>query len=98
MSTLTGQSNLKPGQVPFEELIRVTKAHDVRTLRPCTHCMEFGNADSMIEHGASWFHGRCFVAGAGMKAFLALPATQTGKLPLGDLGLDIARALLESRK
>jgi hypothetical protein len=94
---LTGQESLKAGQVPIDELPRVDSVKDVRTLRPCTGCQGLGNSDSMVEHGASWFHGRCFVQHVGKAALFALPKAQTDKLTLGDLGVDLMKQLIERR-
>ena len=92
------QEKLKYGQVPLDELPRVKKAHDVRTLRPCTGCNGIGNSDAMVEHGASWFHGRCFVVAVGETALFALPKAQTDRLTLGDLGVDLMKRLIERRR
>lgn len=89
---------MKEGQVPFDRLIDVAKAHDIRTLRICTHCSEMGNSPAMIEHGASWYHGRCFAAACGEKALLALPKDKTRSLKLGDLGVDLMKSLIGRRK
>lgn len=88
---------MKDGQVPFDQLVRVEKAHDVRTLRRCTHCSQFGNSDWMIDHGASWYHGRCFAQALGRRAFMALPLDKTRRLMLGDVGAELATELLNRR-
>ena len=46
------QEKLKAGQVPHDELVRVEKAHDVRTLRPCTGC-EGITVDKLSDVGAA---------------------------------------------
>ena len=86
---------MRAGQIAVSKLVRVEKAHDVRTLRVCTHCGKLGNSDRMIDHGASWFHGRCFVAACGRKAFLALPRAKTNRLMWSDIGTDLMKALVK---
>ena len=91
------EQRLPRGQVPLVELIRVEKAHDVRTLRPCVVCQEIGNSYRMIDHGASWYHGRCFVSALGMKALFTLPRAKRERLTLGDLGVRLMQSLLNSK-
>jgi hypothetical protein len=98
MSAVTGcEGRLPRGQVPLVELIRVEKAHDVRTLRSCVVCEQIGNSDRMIDHGAGWYHGRCFVSALGMKAISGLSRAKQDRLTLGDLGMRLMQALINSR-
>lgn len=92
-----GASEMKTGQLPLENLVRVQKAHDVRTLRGCTVCSNLGNSDRMIDVDDEWYHGRCFVMRFGCKALLALPKAKTDRLTLGDLGVRLMKALLNHR-
>jgi hypothetical protein len=89
---------LKRGQSPVEELVRVEKAHDVRTLRVCKVCGSLGNADTMIDLDGEWFHGRCFVDRFGGSALKALPRGKQDRLTLGDLGVRLMQALIRSRE
>ncbi len=89
---------LARGQVPLNELIRMQKAHDVRTLRVCGSCGGMGNCDRMIEHGKEWLHGRCFVSRYGKAELCHLPKAQTDRMTLNDLGLATMKYLLAHRE
>lgn len=91
-------SVLSKGQVPFEDLLTIRTAHDVRRLRACARCGEIGDSDLMAfgyPYDNDYFHGRCFVAEHGFEALLQLPGVAR-KLTLGDLGLDLMRQLIEA--
>jgi hypothetical protein len=89
---------LARGQLPVDELARVEKAHDVRTLRVCARCGQLGNNHSMIGRGDEWLHGRCFVALYGRAELCRLPKPTTDRLTLGDLGTAVMRYLLSHRE
>lgn len=86
------------GQLPIEELVRINKAKDVRTLRVCAVCGSLGNNDCMIDLDAEWYHGRCFVGRFGGAALGALPKVKTDRLTLGDIGTHLMRALINHRE
>jgi hypothetical protein len=88
---------LSRGQVPIDELVRLEKAHDVRTLRVCGSCGGMGNNDRMIEHGTEWLHGRCFVARYGKAELCQLPQAQTDRMSMNDLGLEVMKYLVNHR-
>jgi hypothetical protein len=85
---------MKPGQRPLNELVTVKYAHDIRTLRKCIHCNHPGIGPNMIDHGAGWYHGRCFVNALGRTVFFALPEEKVSRLTVGDLGWDLMKALV----
>lgn len=89
--------SLARGQIPLDELVRVQKAHDVRTLRVCGSCGGAGNADRMIDRGGEWLHGRCFVSRYGKAELCALPPKTTDRLTLGDLGVAGMKYLIDHR-
>jgi hypothetical protein len=88
---------LRAGQVPLAELVRIERAHDVRTLRVCAACSGLGNAGTMLDVGKEWFHGRCFLGRFGLAALLGLPPCKTARLMLGDVGEGTMRRLLTRR-
>jgi len=85
------------GQEPINDLVRVEKAHDVRTLRVCGSCGGLGNCDRMIEHGTEWLHGRCFVSRYGKAELCHLPKEQTDRMTLNDIGVAAMKYLLNHR-
>lgn len=91
-------NQLERGQDPLNDLVRVEKAHDVRTLRPCPVCGGLGNSYHMVDLDNEWFHGRCFVARFGGSALKALPISKQDRLTLGDLGVRLMKALLKARE
>lgn len=86
--------SLQRGQTPVDDLVRVKKAHDVRTLRVCGSCDGLGNCDRMIEHGKEWLHGRCFVSRYGKAELCHLPKKTTDRLTIGDLGVATMKYLI----
>lgn len=85
---------LSDGQMPLAALVRVERAHDVRTLRVCPECRCLGNADAMVQVTGEYFHGRCFVARFGEPALLDLPQTMSGRLTVADIGEGAMHRLL----
>lgn len=83
-------------KIPYNNAT-VENAHDVRTLRVCSHCDGIGNRDSMIHHTDRYWHGRCYISKYGLRIFLLLPQAQTDKLPLSDIGVEPMKALLAQR-
>lgn len=59
--------------------------------------IEIKTAHDMIRHGKVSVHGRCYVAEFGRQSLFDLPPSETDKLSLGDLGVDLMRALLKHR-
>lgn len=88
---------LARGQLPLEELLHIEKVHDVRTLRVCGSCGGLGHSHSMVDRGAEWLHGRCFVARYGKAQLRHLPRATQHRLTLGDLGSAAMRYLLGHR-
>ena len=90
---------LEQGQQPFENLIEIKKAHDIRRLCRCPHCDEIGDNARMVRSNYTlhYFHGRCFAEAYGANELLALPAKETDKLCIGDLGVRLMRKLLNRR-
>lgn len=94
-------TKLEKGQVPFDQLITIKTAHDVRRLAVCTHCRFMGSQLSMIDtprplagESPEWWHGRCFAKHIGMTRLLELPPEKTARLTLGDLGVDLMKRLI----
>lgn len=88
------KTKLHRGQVPFSDLITVKTAHDVRRLCACQHCGEIGDNAEMVfawPYETAYFHGRCFAKAHGVDALIDL---KPAGLTLGDLGLDLMRAVL----
>jgi hypothetical protein len=97
---------LAQGQIPVDELARVRKAHDVRTLRVCGGCGGMGNSHSMIFRKVpldnaptvlreEWLHGRCFVSRYGRAKLTQLPKEQTDRLTIGDIGVRTMKYLID---
>ncbi len=92
---------LEKGQVPFDQLVTVRTAHDVRKLRACAHCEQIGSTDRMVfshPYGQTneYYHGRCFVEAHGFEALLDLGPPQIDKLSLGDLGQSLTERIIDA--
>ena len=87
-------TTLERGQVPFEDLVELRTAHDIRKLRACFLCSQYGLSPSMLEIGPNHWHGRCFVEAQGLSALLRLPVEITQGLMIGDLGIDLMERLI----
>lgn len=93
-------TKLEKGQVPFDQLVTVRTAHDVRKLRACAHCEQMGSTDRMVfgfPHGKTdeYYHGRCFVTAHGLAALCEMPE-QVDKLSLGDLGQSLTERIIDA--
>lgn len=87
---------------PYNNAV-ITTAHSVRTLRCCADCRGLGNVESMLRiprrgrtaKDIPLLHGRCYIRRYGIRRFLALPQKLTNNLLLSDIGVKVARSLLE---
>lgn len=85
---------LEKGQVKFGDGdLPLRTCHDIRRWTGCARCGVLGSKDSMIQTSNQFWHGRCFVKQFGMERLREMPATETNKLTLGDLGVRLMRAL-----
>jgi len=85
---------LRKGQVAFPPP-RMNTCHDIRKWTACSVCGAIGHRDNMVQSSPDVFwHGRCFVKRFGIERLLEMPRKETTKLSLGDLGLDLMRALV----
>jgi hypothetical protein len=87
---------LYKGQVSFDKLISFDTCHDVRKLRGCEYCHKMGLSTNMVQPSKGvFYHGRCFERKFDVERLLELPRDQVSRLTLGDLGVTLARAVVD---
>lgn len=60
-------------------------AHAIRRLCQCGRCRGMGDGEQMIENETLKYHTTCYVKKFGLRAVLALPRADLGKLRIRDL-------------
>jgi len=91
----TDNKGLEPGQLPHDQLIDLQRAHDVRSLKECHGCRQIGQAPAMLHVDVLWYHGRCYAEAYSEAALQSLPPRQLCRLQIGDVGLKLARRIIE---
>lgn len=91
------------------DLPTIATCHTVRYLVVCAYarCCNLGDQRNMIttraatattfqstSDGRACYHGRCYAKQFGVDKFLRLPKKQLSNLTLGDVGPDLARAIM----
>lgn len=84
-------------RLPALPVPQLRTAHDVRHLTACARCQRVRDQRWMAFASGRTYYGRCIVRRFGLAALVALPAAQTDKLTLGDLGVEWMRQLLDAR-
>ena len=81
------------GALPDPEIRR---AHDVRHLVVCAGCRCLADDRHCVTRAGKPYHGRCFLRRFGLRALTAMPREARAGLQLSDVGLRIARELIEA--
>lgn len=74
----------------------IHRAHDIRHLVGCARCRRLADERHCVRRDDKLYHGRCFIRLFGLSALLTMPSRERGGLQLSDVGLRIARALIET--
>ena len=80
------------GPLPDPEIRR---AHDVRHLVVFADCRCLADDRHCVTRAGKPYHGRCFLRSFGMRALQALPPKARSGLQLSDIGVLVARVLIE---
>lgn len=87
---------MKPRSVPYDQLIHLRTAHDVRHMRPCDICKGIVDKRHALPIRANvYVHGRCYIAQWGIGQMLQLPETALNSLTLGDIGGNAMKAIID---
>jgi len=70
------------------------RAHDVRQLRVCKHCGDFGSRRLMIVSEGETLHTNCFYLTHTWQELLALPSEDRGKFRIADMPPAVMRELV----
>ena len=73
----------------------VRRAHDVRHLVVCADCEGLADDRHCVARAGKPYHGRCFLRRFGMRALQAVPRDARAGLQLSDIGIFVARVLIE---
>ena len=74
----------------------IRRAHDIRHLVVCADCRFLADDRHCVTRAGKSYHGRCFIRLFGLNALLMTPSRERGGLQLSDVGLRIARVLIEA--
>lgn len=64
---------------------KIERAHDVRKLRVCFFCENFGDSLLVIEPKKKHGHAYCIVKDGGFEALGAMPSSEINKTTLNDM-------------
>jgi len=83
--------------LPRHDEVELKGCHDIRHWTACKGCGGLGDQMAMLSYQGAPFHGTCLVKLLDRRTLLKLPASELGKLTLGDTGTPLMRALLNRK-